>query len=323
MRESMANVGLMRNGGLGDVLMALSAAHAVKACGHQVTLFTSEPFIQLAECCPHVDSVLSKNAFSYGQMGQFDYFFDFGAAIHGVRGKHLVDVFLENMGIDAQSKHKELHLHWPKEAYEEVERFIKKQCRKGCKRILLHPGVSDPNRTWPKARWESLAERLIACGYEVIAIGKSDAWTRSASILNTKGVINAMDSLSLCEVGVLMEHSDLLVSCDSGPIQLAGATSIVILGIYTVVKAEDRFPFRRGSLGWKCHKVETASCPWWPCYRHMLDPKIWKPHEERIHLGVNTVGEVFSSWCLHEKPFSCLEELEVEVVATSCIKALN
>ncbi len=325
----MMRVVLMRNGGLGDVLMALSAAHAVKACGHHVTFITSESLVPLIKYCPHVDRVYATTDLAYyDDIRNCDYFFDLGSAINSVIGKHLVDAFLEKIGITASPFHKELCLDWPPDAYEEVNSFLEKKSQpqetSGKKRVLLHPGVSDPNRNWAKSCWESLAKKLVVSGYEVIIIGKSHTWGgRGAHVLEIEGVINAIDFLSLGATGVLMDRSDLLVACDSGPIQLAGATSIAILGIYTVVKADDRLPFRKGQLGWNCYKLESNHCPWWPCYRHMLNPTIWKPYAESIENGSTTIGEVFSQWCLNNRQFSCVRELDPETVASYCLKILG
>ena len=49
-----------------------------------------------------------------------------------------------------------------------------------------------------------------------------------------------------------------LISPDSGPIQLAAATDIGIVGIYSVIAGANRLPYRHGAAMWRAVAVEPA-----------------------------------------------------------------
>jgi len=315
----MAKVGLYLRGGLGDVLMAMGLANALKAMGHRIILQTRRSHIFLAKQCPYLDQVLSLDE----PLPPCDRSLDLSFPIFSISGKHLIDHWLEIFGLRADPKTKEIHLRWPKDAAIEAKPFLRK-LSSSKKKVLLHPGGIHPNRTWPKENWEALASLLVNAGCEVIAIGNSRSWNKqSAMSLNIRGVVNTIDRLSFLASGELMKQSDLLVACDSGPIQLAGATKIAIAGIYTVVKGDDRSPYRNGELGWNCHPIHPTSCPLSPCYSKMHDPIIWMPIDKRLSERKMKLRNVFENWCLNPEKFSCLKKLTPQTVAEHCLRILS
>jgi ADP-heptose:LPS heptosyltransferase len=174
----------------------------------------------------------------------------------------------------------------------------------------LHPGISDPNRTWPKEHWEELARLLLAQGHDVYWIGsRGCADNRSVLEVDVKGVIDLRDTNDLLATVVLMRYSDLLVSCDGGPIQLAGSTDIGIVGIYSVVPGKDRLPYRRGKIGWHAKSVEP-DCQHFPCYYEMKAP--WP----------KDLGKHFREWC-PETGYTCMKRITPQIVFDACMEVLS
>ena len=62
----------------------------------------------------------------------------------------------------------------------------------------------------------------------------------------------------------LMDNSFMLISNDSAPIHIAGATDIWIVGVYTAKHPAFVIPYRKGSQSYKTIQVQKE--PWcWPC----------------------------------------------------------
>ena len=109
--------------------------------------------------------------------------------------------------------------------------------------------------------------------------------------------INMVGKLSLLGTVALMRQSDLLVSADSGPIQLAGASDIRIVGFYSVVRGKQRFPYRHGELGWRCREV-SAPCPMKGCYKFTGEPTVGIKHLRELETaGFKHFGQVLGHWC--------------------------
>ncbi|MBK8741330.1 MAG: hypothetical protein IPM02_18235 [Betaproteobacteria bacterium] len=125
----------------------------------------------------------------------------------------------------------------------------------GRARVLLHPGGGDPNRTWPQKRWVELAQVLIAEGDQVVRIGAgSPGDGRWVLDLPVPDILDAAQRLSLLATVALMRQADLLVSTDSGPVQLAAASDFSIVGLYSVVPGRNRLPFRHGQPMWHARR---------------------------------------------------------------------
>jgi ADP-heptose:LPS heptosyltransferase len=189
---------------------------------------------------------------------------------------------------------------------------------------LLHPAAGDPNRSWPLAHWTVLAQALLAAGHQVIRVGHGSADPhRSLLDLTVPGLLDGANRLDPLAFAALCQRADLLVSTDSGPVQLAGATEIALVGIYTVAPGRYRLPFRHGEPAWRTQAVEP-SCPCFPCYQLMHDPEIMAPFEAAIREGILTTPELFSEWCVMEEPFRCLEaEILPERVLEACLGMLG
>jgi ADP-heptose:LPS heptosyltransferase len=323
---------LTRTGGLGDVLMALAAAKALKlATGAPVRLVTAPAYRALAQACPHLDQVLTtaeearsaledvRRSAAAGRVQNLD------AAKFGSAPRHQVDAYLEAFGLSAPADAKDIQLELPTEVLERVTVRLAGLPPLGRgKRILLHPATGDPNRTWPLAHWQTLAEALLADGHQLLRVGKSQSPDgRGIHPLADPRVLQAVDLPSALDFVALCRNADLLVSTDSGPVQLAGATDLALVGIYTVVPGRNRLPFRHGAPGWRATAVEAA-CPSFPCYQFLNDPAIMAPFHAAIRAGTLTAPRLFAEWCVREEPFVCLErEILPERVLRACRERLQ
>jgi predicted O-linked N-acetylglucosamine transferase (SPINDLY family) len=321
--DSFGAICLERHFGLGDVLMALGAAKALKEMtGKPVYLSTSEAFRDLMDAAVHLDGVMIgeeslaclENDFrNRGGVRRIA----LDPAKFGISGRHQIDAYLDHLGLTAGPGQKEIVLDSGL-GKGEAGAFlaILPPVAEGRKRVLVHAAVTDPNRTWPRGKWAVLCDRLRHAGHQVVLIGNSSAIpNRGIHAFEIPGVFSAVDQLGLLGTLALMEASDVLISTDSGPIQLAGATSIHIIGLYTVVAGKTRLPFRNGVAGWNATALEPQ-CPYSPCYQWMHD------EDTLSRIAIADPKRLFSDWCPAATCYDCLaNQISVDGVFAAFEKA--
>jgi len=311
----MFGIRLIRYGGMGDVCMALCCTKVLKEIGLYIEFFTAPAYKELAEACPYVDRVITNREEQQALLRiKQDYIENknLSSVWHGICGMHEVDSFLQELRAYTPDENKQLIIDIKNEdiiknKLKELGALRVKAHNKH--RILIHPGISDPHRTWPLEYWNKLINSLISSLHDVIIIGASSSDGKDAF----KIVLDLTNKLSLLETIVLMRYSDDLISCDSGPIQLAGATDIRIIGMYSVVKPEYRLPYRKNgiSIGLYPHKCEQ-----YPCFLKLHDTKSFQ--ENRYMLSNKQVDfhNTLKNWCLNEDKYCCMKEITPQKILT-------
>jgi ADP-heptose:LPS heptosyltransferase len=310
-----------RLGGLGDVLMAMGAAKALKTLsGRPIILETAAPFAGLARSCPHIDHVVANVAEVADRYPNIRHA-NLNPVSFGISPKHQIDAYLEAFGVSADARIKDIELAPDPPAEAQVESRLASWPTKPHERfrILLHAGQGDANRSWPMKNWEELASALIALRHQVIVIGSNADPRRPALIPTVGGILSAVDTLSAAATVALMRRSDILISADSGPIQLAGATDIGIVGLYSAVSGSCRLPFRHGVAGWRAAAV-GPSCSFHPCYHQMHDGTVMAPFMEKLQNGSLSASALFANWCPDGGSFACMKK---QITAAMVIEALG
>jgi heptosyltransferase-2 len=96
--------------------------------------------------------------------------------------------------------------------------------------IVLHPGSKDPFRRWPAHHFVTIGRALQAQGYQIFVNGTETDLTHSiASQIPGAQTRN----LSLRAFAALLSHASLLIANDTGPIHLASALKVPLIGLYT------------------------------------------------------------------------------------------
>ncbi|HEX3837551.1 MAG TPA: methyltransferase domain-containing protein [Steroidobacteraceae bacterium] len=300
---------LERHGGLGDVLMVLGAAKALKhLSGRPVSVVTAPGFHELVRACPHVDRVesdLAVVAQAYPNLRHAN----LNSVSFGIAGKPEIDAFLEAFGVSADAGLKNIELTADPAAEAAVESLLASwpQPTPGRARILLHAALGDPNRRWPLENWTQLATALLQQGHQVIVIGSTGDPTKPAIHIEADGILNAVDRLNIAATVALMRRSDILISVDGGPVQLAAATDIGIVALYSTVGGSCLLPFRHAEPAWRAIAV-APSCRFHPCFQLMHDNAVMAPFMEQIHSGAVSVNEVFGNWCPDGGSFACMKQ---------------
>jgi ADP-heptose:LPS heptosyltransferase len=103
--------------------------------------------------------------------------------------------------------------------------------------VILHPGSGDnfQGRRWPTRRFGLVARRLVDGAGAVVAVTGSRgeaALAREVCEAAEREVWDVAGRLDLRELVALLARASVLVSNDSGPVHLASALGVPVLGLY-------------------------------------------------------------------------------------------
>ncbi len=103
--------------------------------------------------------------------------------------------------------------------------------------VLLHPGSGDNfhGRRWPTRRFGLVARRLVDEAGAVVAItgGRGErGLAREVLEASARDLWDLSGTLDLVELVALVARARVLVSNDSGPVHLASALGVPVLGLY-------------------------------------------------------------------------------------------
>lgn len=118
--------------------------------------------------------------------------------------------------------------------------------------ILVHPGRGWPSKTFPVEWWNYIINELHNSGNKVIVIGKHISKEQGYSDVDIPdGVTDLRDQLTQDALICLIAQANVLISNDSAPIHVAGATDIWIILIPTCKHPDHVLPYRNGSKSYK------------------------------------------------------------------------
>ncbi|MCK6460783.1 MAG: glycosyltransferase family 9 protein, partial [Planctomycetes bacterium] len=103
--------------------------------------------------------------------------------------------------------------------------------------VILHPGSGDNfhGRRWPTRRFGLVARRLADEAKAVVAVtgGRAEATlAREVVEASERDVWDLSGKLDLKDLVALLARAQVLVSNDSGPVHLASALGVPVLGLY-------------------------------------------------------------------------------------------
>ncbi len=123
----------------------------------------------------------------------------------------------------------------------------------GQDRVLLAPAGArnamrdDGLRRWPVTSYVAVARGLVEQGLAVVLVGgPEDGWASEA--FAGVDVTDRIGRLTIVETMALMEESDVVVTHDTGPLHLAGLTSVGIVSLFGPTDPRGRLPQRAGTV---------------------------------------------------------------------------
>lgn len=115
-------------------------------------------------------------------------------------------------------------------------------------RVILHPGSEPrmPFKRWPIDRWLELARRLSSEGAAeaVFLLGPAEDEQRGA--IESSGLGEVIQPISLADLMFLLEASDVLVCADSGVGHVAAHVRIPVVSLYGPAHPDEVRPWSTG-----------------------------------------------------------------------------
>jgi len=135
--------------------------------------------------------------------------------------------------------------------------------------VIVHPGASRIEKTWPAEKFSKLIERLQdEYGARVVLIGSAGEVVLGKTItgpLKEKPVV-AIGKTTLDELTALISEADLFIGNESGPMHIAASLSIPTVAIMSGV------PSLYGPYNTVCRVVQKKLPCWQPCIEHCYCP---------------------------------------------------
>jgi ADP-heptose:LPS heptosyltransferase/glycosyltransferase involved in cell wall biosynthesis len=130
--------------------------------------------------------------------------------------------------------------------------------------IGLQLGASNPCRVWPPANFASLANSLGSIsGIEIVLLGTASEQIAAHQFLHQTDVpvIDLVGKTNLVQLAGIIRQCDLVIGNDTGPLHLASALGIRVLGLYFCsAHFGDSAPYGPGNV------VIQAEPPCSPCH---------------------------------------------------------
>ena len=137
--------------------------------------------------------------------------------------------------------------------------------QEGKKIIGLQVGASLPQKCWPLENWVSLLERLSCWeDAQVVLLGDAQDRQRFQGELPMpgRGIIDGLGRLSLRHLTAVIERCRLVVGSDTGPLHLAVALGVPVVGLYGPDAPRFTGPY---GIGNRIH-YKKLMCS--PCYKN-------------------------------------------------------
>jgi ADP-heptose:LPS heptosyltransferase len=98
----------------------------------------------------------------------------------------------------------------------------------------VHPGVGDPRRQWPAAKFAAVARELAGAGARVLITGTAQERALCAEVAALAGgaAEDRCDRLSLGGLTGLLSRCRVVVANDTGPLHVAAAAGAATVGVY-------------------------------------------------------------------------------------------
>ncbi len=124
----------------------------------------------------------------------------------------------------------------PPGAVEKATALLKRKGVEGIPLVAVHPGSSKPQRCWPVERFAEVCRAMGRDGWRVVILGGKGENQLASRLSESLGELVAVnvpqEGLSLAEMTALLSLCRLFVGNDSGPMHLASAVGVRVVGVF-------------------------------------------------------------------------------------------
>jgi hypothetical protein len=137
--------------------------------------------------------------------------------------------------------------------------------------VVIHAGKGWPSKTIPVDIWQSYIDILTSNQIQVVLIGKTIEDNQESGYLNIDGTkcIDLRDQANLKELVRIIKETKILLTNDSGPLHIAGASDCYI-GVFATCKSPDYIlPYRNTNQYYKASNLTIL--PIWDTYNSKVN----------------------------------------------------
>lgn len=245
--RALKTIRVVRDGGIGDLVMLIPALRELAGRGYRVHLACDARWIELFRCHPALAAVedMAGDLPPLGRTVNLVRAVDFAADHPRARSSDRVDLFCEVLGVEPVDRRPDLHL--PAEAHDWAESF----CGDLGSFAVVQYRATSPYRTYPH-----MAEvcRGLLVHLPVIAVSDLPWEERPSAARDLCGTAPA------AQVAAVIGRAAVLVGPDSGGLHLAGAQGVPFVGLYGPYPPD----LRLAHYAWKRALRAAPECP--PCF---------------------------------------------------------
>ncbi len=159
--------------------------------------------------------------------------------------------------------------------------------------VCLHPGARWWFKSWPAERFAALADRIqtetLAQALFLGGEPERSVVDRIAGAMNTPS-LNLVGRTGLQELGAVLEHATLMVTNDNGPMHMAAARGVPVIGLFGPSDPAVWGPWGEGHRtfykGLDCHACFHPDCfrGEQNCMRLITLEEVWEAVKQRVVL---------------------------------------
>ncbi len=201
-----------------------------------------------------------------------------------LRNTHVVDqhlMMLSLLGIT--DVRRSFYIDIPRSAAEEAEAFLRaSSSTRSALRIALNPAAGWPTKRWPLERYAALGERIVQefDGHVFILWGPGERETADRLKLRMKEQATCIPPLTLKGLAGLIKRCHVVISGDTGPLHIASALGVPVVGIYGPSDPIRNGPFqgryRVVSFEGPCRGCYKRMCATAECMRGISVERVWE-----------------------------------------------
>jgi len=216
---------------------------------------------------------------------------------------NLVDLFLREGGLTPDGKGLELKLP-PEAEAEAAESISRLDLPAGAARVGLFPGASQPERQWPPEHFARAVSELITnrpCHFFIFgSAGEAPLGEALAQRLPPAATTLLLGRTSPAVLAAYLQHLDLLITNDTGPMHLAAAMGTACLALFLAsARVQDTGPVGTGHVILEprldCNPC-PAPCPQPRCHQAITPEAVSWFARELLNRETLAPGAEADSW---------------------------